>query len=67
MGATEIVVSLLTVIAAVAPGALALVAGTETDEEAIAKMTAIVDKMPRRTGDGGAWDADLARRKGEGE
>ncbi len=63
MEAVQIVVGLLQVIAGVAPGVLAMVTGSESDEEAISKMQAATEKMPKRAGIDGAWAADLRKRK----
>ncbi len=63
MEVAQIVVSLLQVIAGVAPGVLAMVTSSESDEDAIAAMKAAVEKMPKRTGEDGAWARDLRERK----
>lgn len=61
----EIVLKVLEVLAAVAPGFLALFSGKETDAEAIAHARELLDKVPIRVGPDGVWTADLERRKRE--
>ena len=65
MSVVTIVTSLLEVVAAVAPGVLAAITGTGqgTDKEAIEAARERVEALPVRSGDDGAWAADLARRE----
>ena len=63
MSVVTIVTSLLEVVAAVAPGVLAAITGQGTDKEAIEAARERVEALPVRSGDDGAWAADLARRE----
>ena len=63
MSVVTIVTSLLEVVAAVAPGVLAAITGQHTDSEAIEAARERVEALPVRSGDDGAWAADLARRE----
>lgn len=67
MGVEQIVAGLLQLVAAIAPGVLALATGHESDEQAIETMTGLVVKLPQRTGPHGTWAADLAKRKSDGD
>lgn len=66
MSGAEIAIRLLELVATVAPGVLAAVAGTETDRDAIDAARDIAERLPQRTGAGGAWDEDLDERKRRG-
>ena len=63
MSAAELVVSLLTLIAAVAPGVLAAATGLGSDKLAIADMVRRVEALAVRGGSEGADAEDLERRK----
>jgi hypothetical protein len=58
-----IVAALFRAIADAVPGVLAEATGKKNDDEAVNHLNELVKKMPRRTGAGGTWDADLAARK----
>lgn len=60
---SAVVVQLLGVVAQLAPGVLAQLAGRQTDAEAIEAARAIVERMP--AGTAATWSADLARRERE--
>jgi len=61
----QIVESALSIIAAVAPGLLALLTSKDTDAEAIAHARAELDRLPR-SDDADGWDDDAERiRRGD--
>jgi ribosomal protein L16/L10AE len=59
MGVAEIVVAALGIVAAVAPGVLAAIAGKESDAEAIEAARQLAAKIPSRTPEA---NADLEER-----
>jgi hypothetical protein len=59
----SIVVASLGIVAAIAPGVLASLAGKQSDAEAIEAARALVKAIPDRTD---AGDADLEERKSRG-
>ena len=61
----EIAIKILEVLAALAPGFLALFSGKESDADAIAHARGLLEKVPIRVGPDGVWTADLERRKRE--
>lgn len=60
--AISIVTAAGNIIAAVAPGVLALATGKQTDEEAIAHLAESTRRLRNREDDG-EWDEDLEDRK----
>ena len=63
MSAAELVVSLLKLIGAIAPGILAAATSSATDAEAISAIVERVGALPVRGGSEGADAEDLERRK----
>jgi hypothetical protein len=58
-----IVLKGLEIVAAAAPGFLAMFTGKASDEEALEHAHDVLSQIPTRTGPDGTWTKDLERRK----
>jgi ribosomal protein L16/L10AE len=63
MGVAEIVVAVLGIVAAIAPGVLAAITGSGSDAEAIEAARKAAEKIPDRT-EQGARDLEDRKRRG---